>query len=39
MVSKSPTNPLVIAGQALFYGLFAVIIGPAMIQVSHMLHH
>lgn len=27
MVSKSPTNPLVLAGQALFYGLFAVIIG------------
>ena len=26
MVSKSPTNPLVIAAQALFYGLFAVII-------------
>lgn len=27
MVSKSPTNPLVLVGQALFYGLFAVIIG------------
>lgn len=27
MVSKSPTNPLVFAAQALFYGLFAVIIG------------
>ena len=26
MVSKSPYNPLVLAGQALFYGLFAVII-------------
>ncbi len=26
MVSKSPTNPLVMAAQALFYGLFAVII-------------
>jgi hypothetical protein len=27
MVSKSPLNPLALAGQALFYGLFAVIIG------------
>jgi hypothetical protein len=27
MVSKSPTNPLALAGQALFYGLFALIIG------------
>ncbi len=27
MVSKSPTNPLVLAAQAAFYGLFAVIIG------------
>lgn len=27
MVSKSPTHPLVLAGQVLFYGLFAVIIG------------
>lgn len=27
MVSKSPLNPLALVGQALFYGLFAVIIG------------
>lgn len=27
MVSKSPLNPLALIGQALFYGLFAVIIG------------
>lgn len=27
MVSKSPFNPLVLVGQVLFYGLFAVIIG------------
>jgi hypothetical protein len=27
MVSKSPTHPLVVAAQALFYGLFAFIIG------------
>ncbi len=27
MVSKSPTNPVVLVGQALFYGLFAAIIG------------
>lgn len=27
MVSKSPTNPIVLVAQALFYGLFAVIIG------------
>ncbi len=27
MVNKSPTNPVVLVGQVLFYGLFAVIIG------------
>ncbi|MBM3392315.1 MAG: hypothetical protein FJY34_10135 [Betaproteobacteria bacterium] len=27
MVNKSPTNPVAIAGQVLFYGLFAAIIG------------
>lgn len=27
MVSKSPLNPIALVGQALFYGLFAVIIG------------